>query len=99
MIYTFRGKHVMVYSDIAELYKVTTRNLNKAMKRNLSRFSEQFCFPSTKSEYENLRFQNGASSLNNNYGGRRYMPYVFTEQGIAMLSAVLKSDIAVEVSI
>lgn len=89
----------MVYSDIAELYKVTTRNLNKAMKRNLSRFSEQFCFQSTKSEYENLRFQNGASSLNNNYGGRRYMPYVFTEQGIAMLSAVLKSDIAVEVSI
>lgn len=99
MIYTIRGKHVMVDSDLAELYKVTTGNLNKAMKRNLSRFPEYFCFKLTELEYENLRFQNGSSSSNNNYGGRRYMLYVFTEQGIAMLSAVLKSDVAVEVSI
>ena len=99
MIYTIRGKQVMVDSDLAELYKVTTGNLNKAMKRNLLRFPEYFCFQLTELEYENLRFQNGISSSNNNYGGRRYMPYVFTEQGIAMLSAVLKSDIAVEVSI
>ena len=99
LIYTFRGKQVMIDSDLAELYKVTTGNLNKAMKRNLSRFPEHFCFQLTESEYENLRFQNGTSSLNNNYGGRRYMPHVFTEQGIAMLSAVLKSDVAVEVSI
>ena len=99
MIYTIRGKQVMVDSDLAELYKVTTGNLNKAMKRNLSRFPEYFCFQLTELEYENLRFQNGISSSNNNYGGRRYMPYVFTEQGIAMLSAVLKSDVAVEVSI
>ncbi|WP_314793545.1 ORF6N domain-containing protein, partial [Eggerthia catenaformis] len=99
MIYTIRGKQVMVDSDLAELYKVTTGNLNKAMKRNLSRFPEHFCFQLTEREYENLRFQNGSSSANNNYGGRRYMPYVFTEQGIAMLSAVLKSDVAVEVSI
>lgn len=99
MIYTFRGKQVMVDSDLAELYKVSTGNLNKAMKRNSSRFPEHFCFQLTKLEYENLRFQNGTSSSNNNYGGRRYMPYVFTEQGIAMLSAVLKSDVAVEVSI
>ena len=99
MIYTFRGKQVMIDSDLAELYKVTTGNLNKAMKRNLSRFPEHFCFQLTEPEYENLRFQNGTSSSNNNYGGRRYMPYVFTEQGIAMLSAVLKSDVAVEVSI
>ena len=99
MIYTFRGKQVMVDSDLAELYKVSTGNLNKAMKRNSSRFPEHFCFQLTKFEYENLRFQNGTSSSNNNYGGRRYMPYVFTEQGIAMLSAVLKSDVAVEVSI
>ena len=99
MIYTIRGKQVMVDSDLAKLYQVTTGNLNKAMKRNLSRFPEHFCFQLTESEYENLRFQNGTSSLNNNYGGRRYMPYVFTEQGIAMLSAVLKSDIAVEVSV
>lgn len=99
MIYTIRGKQVMVDSDLAELYKVTTGNLNKAMKRNLLRFPEYFCFQLTELEYENLRFQNGISSSNNNYGGRRYMPYVFTEQGIAMLSAVLKSDVAVEVSI
>jgi len=99
MIYTIRGKQVMVDSDLAKLYKVTTGNLNKTMKRNLSRFPEHFCFQLTELEYENLRFQNGSSSSNNNYGSRRYMPYVFTEQGIAMLSAVLKSDIAVEVSV
>lgn len=99
MIYTIRGKQVMVDSDLAKLYQVTTGNLNKAVKRNLSRFPECFCFQLTEHEYKNLRFQNGSSSLNNNYGGRRYMPYVFTEQGIAMLSAVLKSDIAVEVSV
>ena len=99
MIYTFRNQQVMVDSDLARLYKVTTGNLNKAVKRNLSRFPEHFCFQLTEHEYKNLRFQNGSSSSNNNYGGRRYMPYVFTEQGIAMLSAVLKSDIAVEVSV
>lgn len=99
MIYTFRGRQVMLDSDLARLYQVTTSNLNKAMKRNIARFPEYFCFQLTENEYENLRFQNGISSLTNNYGGRRYMPYVFTEQGIAMLSAVLKSEIAVEVSI
>ena len=99
MIYTFRGRQLMLDSDLARLYQVTTSNLNKAMKRNIARFPEHFCFQLTENEYENLRFQNGISSLTNNYGGRRYMPYVFTEQGIAMLSAVLKSEIAVEVSI
>ena len=99
MIYTFRDRQVMLDSDLARLYQVTTSNLNKAMKRNIARFPEHFCFQLTENEYENLRFQNGISSLTNNYGGRRYMPYVFTEQGIAMLSAVLKSEIAVEVSI
>ena len=99
MIYTFRNQQVMVDSDLARLYQVTTGNLNKAVKRNLSRFPEHFCFQLTEHEYKNLRFQNGSSSSNNNYGGRSYMPYVFTEQGIAMLSAVLKSDIAVEVSV
>ncbi|MBS4769727.1 ORF6N domain-containing protein [Carnobacteriaceae bacterium zg-ZUI240] len=98
MIYTFRGKQVMVDSDLATLYHVTTGNLNKAMKRNATRFPDNFCFQLTEDEYKNLRFQNGTSNLSN-YGGRRYMPYVFTEQGIAMLSAVLKSDIAVDVSI
>ena len=99
MIYTFRNQQVMVDSDLARLYQVTTGNLNKAVKRNLSRFPEHFRFQLTEHEYKNLRFQNGSPSSNNNYGGRRYMPYVFTEQGIAMLSAVLKSDIAVEVSV
>ena len=99
MIYTFRDQQVMVDSDLAKLYQVTTGNLNKAVKRNLLRFPEHFRFQLTEHEYKNLRFQNGSPSSNNNYGGRRYMPYVFTEQGIAMLSAVLKSDIAVEVSV
>ena len=89
----------MIDSDLAGLYQVTTGNLNKAMKRNTARFPEQFCFQLTELEYQNLRFQNGASSTNNAHGGRRYMPYIFTEWGIAMLSAALKSDIAVDVSI
>ena len=75
MIYTFRGRQVMIDSDLARLYQVTTGNLNKAMKRNLARFTERSCFQLTENEYENLRFQNGTSSLTNNYGGRRYMPY------------------------
>ena len=89
----------MIDSDLAGLYQVTTGNLNKAMKRNSARFPEQFCFQLTEMEYQNLRFQNGTSSTNKAHSGRRYMPYVFTEQGIAMLPAVLKSDIAVDVSI
>ena len=99
MIYTIWVRYVMIDSDLAGLYQVTTGNLNKAMKRNTARFPEQFCFQLTELEYQNLRFQNGASSTNNAHGGRRYMPYIFTEWGIAMLSAALKSDIAVDVSI
>ena len=99
MIYTIRGKQVMLDSDLAGLYRVTTGNLNKAMKRNIARFPERFCFQITEVEYKNLRFQNGTSSTNSTYGGRRYMPYVYTEQGIAMLSAVLKSEVAVDTSI
>ncbi len=97
LIYTIRGKQVMLDSNLASLYKVETKNLNKAVKRNLGRFPDKFCFQLTEEEFENLRFQFGTSSLN--YGGRRYQPYVFTEQGIAMLSAVLRSDVAVRVSI
>ncbi|WP_218925350.1 MULTISPECIES: ORF6N domain-containing protein [unclassified Gemella] len=88
----------MVDSDLAALYQVTTGNLNKSMKRNISRFPESFCFQLTEYEYQNFSFQNGTSRLSN-YGSRIYIPYVFTEQGIAMLSAVLKSYIAVEVII
>lgn len=99
MIYTFRGKQVMVDSDLAKLYQVETRVFNQAVKRNLNRFPEYFRFQLTEEEFKNLRSQIVISSESNTHGGRRYMPYVFTEQGIAMLSAVLKSDIAVEVSI
>ena len=99
MIYTFRGRQVMIDSDLAYLYNVETKVLNQAVKRNLNRFPEHFRFQLTEEEYENLRSQFVTSSEVNTHGGRRYMPYVFTEQGIAMLSAVLKSDVAVKVSI
>ncbi len=98
-IYTFRGRQVMIDRDLAYLYNVETKVLNQAVKRNLNRFPEHFRFQLTEEEYENLRSQFVTSIEDNIHGGRRYMPYVFTEQGIAMLSAVLKSDVAVEVSI
>ncbi|MBU7569688.1 MAG: ORF6N domain-containing protein [Flavobacterium sp.] len=97
MIYSISGKQVMLDSDLASLYQVETKNLNKAVKRNIERFPASFCFQLTTEEVENLRFQIGTSSLN--YGGRRYLPYVFTEQGVAMASAILRSDIAVRVSV
>ena len=97
LIYSIRGKQVILDSDLASLYQVETKNLNKAVKRNIDRFPASFCFQLTEEEVENLRFQTGTSSLS--YGGRRYLPYVFTEQGIAMASAILRSDIAVKVSV
>ena len=99
LIYTIRGKQVMLDSDLASLYQVTTKRLNEQVSRNKNRFPAEFMFRLTKEEYENLRSQIATSSEDHAHGGRRYMPYAFTEQGIAMLSAVLKSDIAVEVSI
>ena len=100
LIYTIRDKQVMLDSDVAMLYQYTTKNINKAMKRNINRFPEDFCFQLTEKEVENLRFQFGTSSLNKeNYGGRRYLPYVYTEQGISMLAGVLKNEIAIQVSI
>ena len=100
LIYTVRGKQVMLDSDVAMLYHYETKNINKAMKRNINRFPEDFCFQLTEKEVENLRFQFGTSSLNKeNYGGRRYLPYVYTEQGISMLAGVLKNEIAIQVSI
>ena len=100
LIYTIRGKQVMLDSDVARLYQYETKNINKAMKRNIERFPEDFCFQLTKKEIENLRFQFGTSSLEKeNYGGRRYLPYAYTEQGISMLAGVLKNDIAIQVSI
>ena len=87
----------MLDADLAALYGVTTGNLNKAVKRNLDRFPPDFMFQLTSDEAENLRFQIGISSLD--FGGRRYLPYAFTEQGVAMLSSVLRSKRAVQVNI
>ena len=101
LIYTIRGKQVMLDSDLATLYQVETRILNQAVKRNIDRFPEQFRFQLTAEEIENLKSQFVISSptVGNGYGGRRTLPYAFTEQGIAMLSAVLHSKVAVQVSV
>jgi hypothetical protein len=97
MIHEMRGQKVMLDSDLAALYEVETFNLNKAVKRNSERFPQDFMFQLTTQEWENLIFQNGMSSFQ--HGGRRSMPYVFTEQGVAMLAAVLKSPKAIDVNI
>ena len=100
LIYTIRGKQVMLDSDVAMLYHYETKKINQTVKRNIERFPKKFCFQLTEDEMENLRSQFVTSSLKKeNYGGRRYLPYVFTEQGIAMLSGLLKNKIAVQVSI
>ena len=85
----------MLDEDLAELYNVTTGNLNKAVKRNIARFPDDFMFQLTKEEFDNLLFHIGRSS----WGGRRTPPQVFTEQGVAMLSSVLRSKHAIEVNI
>ncbi|MBD3204456.1 ORF6N domain-containing protein [Candidatus Woesearchaeota archaeon] len=122
LIHTIRGRQVMIDSDLAELYGVETKQLNRAVKRNIERFPKEFMFQLTEAEFKNmksqnsisnnlflssgskiskdknnLRFQNGTSSFK--HGGRRYLPYAFTEQGVSMLSAVLRSKTAVKVSI
>lgn len=94
-IYVFRGQQVMTDRDIAELYGVETRRLNEQVRRNVSRFPEEFCFQLTESEFQNLMSQNATSS----WGGTRKLPFVFTEQGVAMLSAVLKSESAIKASV
>ena len=99
MIYEIRGQKVMLDSDLAALYEVETFNLNKAVKRNIDRFPNDFMFQLTKKEWENLIFQNGISSFQQQHGGRRFIPHVFTEQGVAMLASVLSSKKAIEVNI
>ena len=100
MIYEVRGVQVILDSDIAKLYNVETKYLNRQVKRNQNRFPEDFCFQLTEEEYNNLRCQNVTSSLEeDNYGGRRYLPYVFTEHGTIALSGVLKSETAAEESV
>ena len=100
-IYYIRGKEVMLDSDLAIIYKCTngTKDINKAVKRHLNKFPIDFYFQLTKEEYEILRFQIGTSSLEENYGGIRYIPHVFTEEGVAMLASVLHTKIADEVSV
>lgn len=99
LIFTIRDKQVILDSDIAMLYEVETKKLNQAVKRNIERFPEEFCFKLTEIEYNSLRSQ--FVTLKNHGRGqhKKYLPYVFTEQGIAMLSAVLHSQKAIEVSI
>ena len=99
LIYVVRGKQVMLDSDLAELYGVETGALNRAAKRNEDRFPEDFRFQVTKDELENLKCQNGISSSGPGYGGRRTLPYAYTEHGIAMLAGVLRSEVARQVSI
>ncbi|MFN5347523.1 MAG: ORF6N domain-containing protein [Bacteroidota bacterium] len=96
-ILNVRGYQVMLDTDLAAIYKVDVKIFNQAVKRNKKRFPPSFCFQLTKKEWENLRSQFVTSSLN--HGGRRYLPYVCTEQGVAMLSAILKSSVAITVSI
>jgi hypothetical protein len=96
-IFTIRGMQVMLDSDLAKLYNVETKALNQTVKRNLERFPESFRFQLSENEMQNLRSQIVTSS--EIHGGRRYLPFVFTEQGVAMLSAALKSSVAVAVSI
>lgn len=95
MIKVIRGQQVMLDSDLSALYGVETRRLNEQVKRNIERFPDDFMFQLRKEELDNLMSQNATSS----WGGTRKLPYAFTEQGIAMLSSVLKSQTAVEVNI
>lgn len=95
-ILMIRGEKVMLDADLSELYGVETKMLVRAVKRNTDRFPADFMFQLDKAEFENLRFQFGTSS---HWGGRRYLPYAFTEQGVAMRSSVLNSERAVKVNI
>jgi hypothetical protein len=95
VIFFLRGEKIILDADIAALYAIETKILVKAVKRNLDRFPQDFMFQLTPEEVSNLRYQFGTSS----WGGRRYLPYAFTEQGVAMLSGVLRSEQAVKVNV
>ncbi len=97
-IYLIRGQKVMLDSELAELYGVETSNLNKSVKRNSDRFPQDFMFQLMKEEADSLRFQFGISKTEGR-GGRRYRPYAFIEQGVAMLSSVLRSKRAIHMNI
>lgn len=99
LVYEVRGVEVMLDSDLAMLYEVETKRINEAYYRNIDKFPERISWKLTKDEANNLRSQFATSSGGNNYGGRRYLPRVFTEQGIYMLATILKSSVATKVSI
>ena len=94
-IHVIRGQKVMIDEDLAEMYKVETKRLNEQVKRNIKRFPKDFMFILTNKEFDNLKSQFATSS----WGGRRKLPYAFTEQGVAMLSSILNIDTAIEVNI
>ena len=94
-IYVIRNQKIMLDKDLAEMYRVETKRLNEQVKRNINRFPKDFMFTLSQKEYENLKSQNATSS----WGGRRKLPNAFTEQGVAMLSSILNSDVAIEVNI
>lgn len=94
-ILIIRGQRVILDKDLAQLYEVETKNLNKAVKRNIERFPADFMFKLTEEEFQNLKFQFGTSS----WGGTRKMPHAFTEHGVAMLSSVLNSKRAIALNI
>lgn len=95
LIFEVRGHQVMLDEDLAQTYQVETKRLNEAVKRNIDRFPPEFMFQLTKEEYENLKSQFAASS----WGGRRKLPFAFTEHGVVMLSSVLNSKIATQINI
>ena len=97
LIYEIRGYKVMLDSDLADLYEIETKMLNRAVKRNPTRFPKNFMFQLTNEELESLRYQIGTSKTGR--GGRRTLPYVFTEQGVAMLSSVLHTEKAIQINI
>ena len=94
-IHVIRGQKVMLDYDLSAMYEIETKVLKQSVRRNINRFPSDFMFELSKEEFDNLRSQ----IVTSNYGGRRYLPFAFTEQGIAMLSSVLKSEIAVEINI
>lgn len=99
-IYEIRGQRVMLDFDLAELYQVETRTLKQAVRRNIERFPSDFMFEITESEYNYLKSSMTSQIvISNERGGRRYMPFAFTEQGVAMLSSVLRSETAIQVNI
>ena len=95
MIHVIREERVILDSDLAQLYGVETKVLNKQVQRNIERFPEDFMFQLTNQEFTNLRFQNGTTR----WGGARYLPHAFTEEGVAMLSGLLRSPVAIQMNI